>query len=263
MFFKKTGLPEEGDIVLCTVKKILYHSIFVVLDEYENQEAMIHISEIAPGRIRNIRDYVVEGKKLVCKVLRINRERGHVDLSLRRVSLGARKRKNEEHKQETKAEKMLDILATKLKEKKEDVFKKIGLKVLEEYDTLFHCFQEVAIRGEEVLKELELPAKYSQALAEIIQERIKPPEVYVEGTLVLTSNSDKGVEDIKKAILDGEAVAKGADYSVNVSYLGAPNYKITVIASEYKEAEEGLEKVTKKIIGTLEKLGGKGEFKKK
>jgi len=64
MFYKKKGLPEENSIVLCTVKKILFHSIFVDLDEYQNQDGMIHISEIAPGRIRNIRDYVAEGKKL-------------------------------------------------------------------------------------------------------------------------------------------------------------------------------------------------------
>ena len=89
---KKKGFPEEDDIVLCTVKKILYHSVFVTLDEYDNLEGMIHISEIAPGRIRNIRDYVREGKKLVCKVLRVRKEKGHFDLSLRRVNEGQRRR---------------------------------------------------------------------------------------------------------------------------------------------------------------------------
>src|SRR3989344_1878368 len=62
MFYKKTKSPEIGDIVICTVKKVLPHSVFVDLDEY-GKEAMIHISEIAPGRIRNIRDYVKEKKK--------------------------------------------------------------------------------------------------------------------------------------------------------------------------------------------------------
>ena len=85
MLLKKQGLPEDDELVLCTVTKIHFHSVFVNLDEY-NMSAMIHISEIAPGRIRNIRDFVVEGKVIVCKVLRVDRERGHVDLSLRRVN---------------------------------------------------------------------------------------------------------------------------------------------------------------------------------
>jgi len=82
MFYKKKDFPEEGEIVLCTVKKILYHSVFVNLDEYENKEGIIHISEISPGRIRNIRDFVKENKTIVCKVLRTNKEKNQFQICL-------------------------------------------------------------------------------------------------------------------------------------------------------------------------------------
>ena len=86
MFYKKKEIPKEGEIVLCTVKKISYHSVFLKLDEYNNLEGMMHISEIAPGRIRTIRDYVKEGKKVVCKILRVNKITKSIELSLRRVN---------------------------------------------------------------------------------------------------------------------------------------------------------------------------------
>ena len=38
MYYKKKGIPENEEIILCTVKKILHNSIFVILDEYENKE---------------------------------------------------------------------------------------------------------------------------------------------------------------------------------------------------------------------------------
>ena len=57
MLYQKKGLPEESELVICTVTKIQYHSVFVKLDEF-NHSGMIHISEISPGRIRNIGDYV-------------------------------------------------------------------------------------------------------------------------------------------------------------------------------------------------------------
>ena len=79
MLLMKQGLPEDGELVLCKVTNVQHHSVFVRMEEY-GKSGMIHISEIAPGRIRNIRDYVKEGKIVVCKVLRINEERGHVDL---------------------------------------------------------------------------------------------------------------------------------------------------------------------------------------
>ena len=73
---------EEGDIVLCTVERIEGTNVFVSIEG--NGEGSIMTSEIAPGRIRNLRDYVVPKKKIVCKILRVSGNR--IDLSLRRVT---------------------------------------------------------------------------------------------------------------------------------------------------------------------------------
>ena len=61
MLFKKKGIPEDSELVLCTVTKIYPHCVFLSLDEYEHKSGMAHISEISPGRIRNIGDYVKLG----------------------------------------------------------------------------------------------------------------------------------------------------------------------------------------------------------
>ena len=89
MLYKREGLPETDEIVLCKVTKIFPNSVFAELVEYRDS-GMIHISEVSPGRIRNLRDYVSVGRQIVCKVLRIDRERGHIDLSLRRVNSNQR-----------------------------------------------------------------------------------------------------------------------------------------------------------------------------
>ena len=109
MLYKREGLPEEDEIVMCTVTKIFPHSVFVNIDEL-NKTGVIHISEISPGRIRNIRDFVKQDKKIICKVLRINKERGHIDLSLRRVIDAQRRNKSDEIKQEQLAEKNDQII---------------------------------------------------------------------------------------------------------------------------------------------------------
>jgi translation initiation factor 2 subunit 1 len=263
MFYKKKGLPEEGDVLLCTVKKILYHSVFVDLDEYERQEGMVHISEIAPGRIRNIRDYVREGKKLVCKVLRINNERRQVDLSLRRVPLSVRKEKNESYKQEQKAEKILEFVAKILKTDIKGMYEKAGYKIMEEYGSLSDCFYEVAEKGDGVLKELGIADDYVKVLAEVIKERIKPPEVQIDGILTLTSAGADGVEDIKKAIKVGLDLAKKKKYDITVLYMGAPRYRVAVTAPNYKVAERALKEVSEVILDTAKSLHSKGEFSRK
>ena len=62
------------------------------LDEFD-KGGMIHISDVSPGRIRNIRDFVKEDKIVVCQVLRVSRERGYIDLSLRRVNDNQKRKK--------------------------------------------------------------------------------------------------------------------------------------------------------------------------
>ncbi len=72
----------EGSLVLCTVKKIEKTNIFLDIDGYG--EGSMVLSEVAAGRIRNLREYVFPNKKIVCKILNI--DKGHIELSLRRVT---------------------------------------------------------------------------------------------------------------------------------------------------------------------------------
>ena len=260
MFYKKTGFPDESEIVLCTVKTILYHSVFVELDEYQKREGMIHISEISPGRIRNLRDYVREGKKIVCKVLRVNQEKGHIDLSLRRVSLSMKKKKNEEYKQEQKAEKILETAAQKLNTNLEDMYKKVGNKIIEIYGSLNFCFQTVALEGKVGLTKLNLPEQHTKILTEIIKEKIKPPEVKIDSMLILKSNASNGIEIIKQGLKKTEELYKSKDYKIKLSYSSAPNYRISITSKDYKSAEKALEEVANTALSLIKKEGGEGEF---
>jgi len=132
MLLKKQGFPEDSELVLCTVTNVQHHSVFARLDEY-GKTGMIHISEVSPGRIRNLADFVKEGKVIVCKVLKVNLERGHIDLSLRRVSETQARKKKEDIKQEQKAEKIIQSLAEQLKRPAEEVYAEIAGPILKEY----------------------------------------------------------------------------------------------------------------------------------
>ena len=85
MIEKKTGFPDEGDLVKCTITSVQSHSVFVRIEEY-GTNGMIHISEVAPGRIRNMRDFVVEGKSVTSHAGRLAGNpdcfrRHHLDVS--------------------------------------------------------------------------------------------------------------------------------------------------------------------------------------
>jgi translation initiation factor 2 subunit 1 len=54
----------------------------------------------------------------------------------------------------------------------------------------------------------------------------------------------------------------GKDIRLEISYTGAPRYRIKVIAPDYKKAESVLKKSAQTAVDTIAKLGGHGIFKR-
>ena len=54
--------------------------------EYNNIEGMILLSELSRRRIRSVQKLVRVGRNEVVVVLRVDKEKGYIDLSKRRVS---------------------------------------------------------------------------------------------------------------------------------------------------------------------------------
>jgi len=230
MFYKKKGMPEEGEIVLCTVKKILYHSVFVTIDEYETLEGMLHISEVSPGRIRNIRDFIREDKQIVCKVLRIDKEKGHIDVSLRRVNDSQRINKLKEFKQEIKSEKILEQIGKELEKSLEQVYKEVGSKLIEEYGSLNNAFESIALDPEKI-ESIKIPKRLSDILSKRIEEKIKTPEIEVKEIIEISTEKSNGIETIRNIL---SKLQKG---EIKITYISAPKYKLSIKASDYKTAE--------------------------
>lgn len=258
MLYRKEGFPEEGELVLCTVTKVFPHSVFVTLDEFERKSGMINIAEVSPGRIRNIRDYVAEGKKIVCKVLALDKKKGHIDLSLRRVTDGQKRVKNDEIKQEQKSEKIIEFIAKSLNKDLKQFYNEITEIVFKKYDYLSECFERV-VAGKANLADMGIEKKTAEVLTKEVLERIKPPEVEVKGKLKLKSYKTDGVEIVKEAIKKAEGKGKG---NLTVKYVGGGSFKLGVKSDNYKSAEKILNGSVEAAINYIEKQDGDGKFVK-
>jgi len=78
--------PEVDDLVMVNVKSIAEMGAYVSLLEYNDIEGMILLSELSRRRIRSINKLIRVGKQEVVVVLRVDKEKGYIDLSKRRVS---------------------------------------------------------------------------------------------------------------------------------------------------------------------------------
>ncbi|HDP73798.1 MAG TPA: hypothetical protein ENN46_02460 [Candidatus Woesearchaeota archaeon] len=245
MYFFREGHPEQNDIVLCNVDRVSRDSVFVSLLEYPNYVGIIPIYEVSPGRIRNIRDFVQEGKVIVCKVMRTDPRRRHVTASLRRVNEGQRRNKVSWLKQEKDAEKIIEFVCSKSKENPEKVFNEIYKMLPESYEDLFSFFQDVSCDKAE-LNAPSLQPELKQGLIAAIKERIKPSEVELKKKIRISSYLDNGVETIRSCFEQLESRYKEARFS----YTGGGKYEIKLKDSDYKKAESRM----KEILDTLASL---------
>ncbi len=229
---------EEGDVVLCTVDRIVGTIVFVNIEG--DGEGSIILSEIAPGRIRNLRDYVVPKKKIVCKVLRI--QNGKINLSLRRVTQKEKAEVLERHKQEKS---YVSILKTILKDKSEEIIKKIT-----EKERLFDFFEE--IRDNPKKLESLVGKKDAQKILDIILSQ-KPKKATTKKEISLNTTDSEGINKIKKIFAD----IKDAE----VRYISAGRYSIKTEAENIKQADNKLKEILLKIENQAKKENMNFSFK--
>lgn len=250
--------PESGDFVVCTVKNVTDFGAYTSLEEFGGKEGFIHISEVKAGWVKYVRDYVREGQKIVCKVLNVDPSRRHIDLSLKDVNEHQKRAKIQDWKNEQKAVKWLQFVAEET-DTSEEKMDKLKLKLLENFGSLYSVFEEVAINAEDAFKEVKIDKKLVKSIVAVAQSNIKLPFVDIAGFVDLNCYLPDGIEIIKQA-LDAGNKNDEEGVRVEISYTGAPRYRIKVIAPDYKKAEAVLKKSATAAISTIEKLGGKGEF---
>jgi len=260
MELKKIEWPEEGDLVITTVRRITDYGAYVLLDEYQ-KEGLLHRTEVSSGWVRNIRNFVREGQKLVLKVLRVNTEKGHVDLSLRRVTKRERKEKILQWKKERKTESLLRSASEELKISSQEIYEKVGTLLEKNFGGIYEGLEKTAKEGTEILLKIGVPENIASTIEKIAKEKIKIPMVKVKGTLNLQCSKPNGVNLIKDSLLSAlKTEPKGA--KIRIYVVAPPRYRIVVSAVDYKEAEEILDKTAEAVIRDMERIGGQATFKR-
>jgi len=223
-------MPEENELVLATIKKIMPYGAFCILPEYGDREAFLHVSEVAPRWIKNIHEFISEGQRHVMKVHHLDREKNQVDISIKRVSEEEKKRKLESVQAEKRGRKLLEVA---IKESAAKVDLEAAIKLIEaEYGDVYSAFKEASETGEAALEGIDLPKPLIASFVELAKKNIRKPIVDVEAIVSIVSYGEKGLEDVQR-ILSRDGIA--------VHYLGAPRYRVSVTAPDYKSAEKKLQ----------------------
>ena len=254
MVRKNQEWPEEGELIVGTVYRVVSYGAFAKLEEYSGKEAFIHISEVSSGWVKNIRDHVRENQKIVARVLRVNPKKGHVDASLKRIREDQRTKKIQQWKIEQKAEKFLELSAKSLDKNLDTAYNEIGYKIMDIYGDIYGAFETAADEDEKSLIDEGIDEDWAIAITNVAKNNITPPEVHITGYVDIETYEPNGVEIVREALQAAESD------DIQVQCVGAPRYRITVKSTDYILAEKALKNAAEKCIKIIEDSNGKGEF---
>ena len=272
MVKSKSKFPREGEFVVAKVTEVQHQYVYVDLIDYEGHEAeanargMIHISEISSRWIKNIRNFVRIGQRVVLRVLRVDADKGHVDLSLRRVNSAQREIRIKEWKYALKYENLLQFLTETegITITLDNAYELIGFPVLEIFDSYQETIENLKENGDELLSELDDMTKdIKKALLKIIEENVSISTVSISGKVKLSFNSENGVEEIKESLLEAMKVIEQKETrSININYIAAPFYRLEIVSKDYLDAENILSDALEIIEQKTEKYKGSFSFER-
>ncbi len=270
MVKSRRKFPKEGEFVVAKITEIQDQYVYVELLDYEglpseeHARGMIHVSEISSRWIKNIRNYVRIGQRVVLRVLRVDETKGHVDLSLRRVNSAQKKSRLKEWKYATKYEMLLKFLGDELKKPVDEIYEIIGFPVLEQFrDNYQETIEYLKENGKETLDDVEgLSEDMKARFLRIIDENVEISTVNIVGKIKLMFTSENGVELIKEVLIAAKNMIESPKDTrkLIISYIAAPFYRIEVISKDYLDAENILSDALETIEKRVSQYGGIYEF---
>ncbi len=246
MVRRRDEFPEEGELIVGTVKEINPNSVFVVLDEY-NKEGMIHISEIAKKWVRDIRDWVSIDKKIVCKVKEVRKEKDQIDLSLKKVDDRDKNRRMQTWKRDERGEEFLKKLAERKDMNLDEIYENIGFDIQDKFRDMLEPFEIAVRKGSAELGKRGLSDDWIEDISEVGEESIKIKEEKLSEYFYLNVWESQGADIIRDVLSE---ISK--EHGVEFKYISAPKYEIVKKARNLKRGQKSIQKSLDSLRKKLE-----------
>ncbi|WP_338601895.1 translation initiation factor IF-2 subunit alpha [Sulfolobus tengchongensis] len=251
MIYSRSKLPSEGEILIATVKQVFDYGSYVTLDEYSGLQAFLPWSEVSSKWVKNIRDVLKENRKIVVKVIRVDRRKGTVDVSLKKVTDDERRKKNLQWKKIQRLDKILELVSQKLKISEKEAWEQVAWKLEAKYGDPISAIEKAVKEGEKILIDAGVPDIWIKPLLEEASKHVEEKKVKASELITIRTNEPLGVQKIKDVVSKVlENVEQDYENILNIKIytVGAPRYRIDVIGTDPKEVSEALSEILSNLI---------------
>jgi len=248
-------LPDVGEVVVGTVKEIYDYGAYLDVDEYGGLRAFLPWSEVSSRRFRSIDEVIKVNERVAVKVIRVNKVKGQIDVSLKRVTDDERRRKMTWWKRTQKAVNVILMIAKNLKKSERQAYEEVIWRLEDKYGDVMAGLELAAMEGEKPLIVAGVPQEWVKPLVEASKKYVEIKRAKVSAAVSLRTLDPDGVDKIRSVLEFIEGSAGGADIGIKVYAIGAPRYRIELVGADYKALEEKLEELSRALTEKAKGLG--------
>ncbi|KAK1923967.1 IF2A factor, partial [Spelaeornis formosus] len=253
--FYENKYPEVDQLVMVQVQSIEDMGAYVKLLEYDNIEGMILLSELSRRRIRSVQKLIRVGRNEVVVVMRVDPDKGYIDLSKRRVSAEEVVKCEEQYEKGKAVDSILTQVGKKTGVPTESLYEKIAWPLHKQYGHSYDAFKLSISEPDAVFSPLNLDPDTLADLKSTIARRLTPKPVKVRADVEVKCFAYAGIEAIRKALQAGED-ASTENVKIAVRLVAPPLYVMTTTSTDKTQAIEVMEKAVEAIGDVISKEGG-------
>jgi translation initiation factor 2 subunit 1 len=224
--------PQRDELVVAVIDEIVDHGAYVKLETYKGKRGYLPISEVSQGWVTDISRFINPGQRVVLKAIRVNPTKGHIDLSMKRVTPSERNSVLRAWKRRRRFDKTIENVFESLKFTKEQRAQVLE-RLLAQPDPLA-VIEKAASEGAIALTEAGIEPSLIPVLVEYSKRNIKLKE-YTSLLKFSVSTPEKSGALKIKSLLEGiEKVLSMRSVNYVVYVVAAPNYAIEVSSQRPK-----------------------------
>ncbi|KAM6359791.1 eukaryotic translation initiation factor 2 subunit 1 isoform 1-T3 [Alca torda] len=273
--FYQHKFPEVEDVVMVNVRSIAEMGAYVSLLEYNNIEGMILLSELSRRRIRSINKLIRIGRNECVVVIRVDKEKGYIDLSKRRVSPEEAIKCEDKFTKSKTVYSILRHVAEVLEYTKDeqleslfqrtawvfdDKYKRPGYGA---YDAFKHAVSVTSVtlrcfawlRDPAILDSLDLTEEERRVLIDNINRRLTPQAVKIRADIEVACYGYEGIDAVKEALRAGLNCST-ENMPIKINLIAPPRYVMTTTTLERTEGLSVLNQAMAVIKEKIEEKRG-------
>ncbi|CAD5207990.1 unnamed protein product [Bursaphelenchus xylophilus] len=263
--FYANEFPEVEDTVVVKVHKIAEMGAYVTLSEYNNKDGMILLSELSRRRIRSVNKLIRVGRSECVVVIRVDKDKGYIDLSKRRVYSKDLLQCEERFARAKAINSILRHIAEQLgyttNEELEQLYEKTAWhfdRKLKKKAGAYDIFKK-ALTDSTVFDECEIGNDVKEKLLEEIRKKLMPQALKIRSDIEVSCFSYDGIEAVKTALLEGKKCST-EQMPIKINLIAAPLFVVTAQTTDREEGMEAVNNALDKIKQSIEASGGTFKF---